>query len=63
MICQQFKNMSQEDQDMLIAKLNHAVRNEDVYCKMAQIIVKRAEEGGTFDNIKFGEEIFADEQR
>jgi len=62
MHCNKYKSLTKEERDLLTAKLLHAISADDTFFIMAQRMVHRATEGGLYDNVKFGEEVYQESE-
>lgn len=61
MHCDMFNKLSEEEQNIFISKLNHAVKSNEILFLAAKRLIRTAEESGVFDDVKIGkEEVYAD---
>lgn len=54
----EFLQLPEQDQNIFISKLLHAIRVKDVLFEHANWIVGLAEKTGLLDNVKFGNEVY-----
>ena len=55
---EQFLQLDETEQNKFIAKLIHALRNNNTCFEYADWIVQAASKNGLFDNVKFGAETY-----
>jgi hypothetical protein len=51
--CESYQQLSNEERKLLIAKISHAIQNDEISFQYAQSLIKRAESRDVFDSVKF----------
>ena len=56
-----FKKLSEDDQNIILAKVNHVIKNSNMGFDTALDLIEWGELAGLFNNVKFGhQEVYRD---
>lgn len=63
MNCQEFMQLDTDEQCILVGRANHLLRTDPESFKAIASMVRSAEQRGLFYKVKFGKEVYQDEEQ